>query len=58
MSCLLFSSTSGTNSLTFCFQVLVTSFLRSEILKLRKSDMSNYKEGIREQMEEQTDRIK
>ena len=39
MSCLLSSSTSGTTGLTFRFQVLVTSVLRSEILKLRKSDM-------------------
>lgn len=39
MSCLLSSFTSGTTSLTSCFQVLVTSVLRSEILKLRKTDM-------------------
>lgn len=39
MSCLLSSFTSGTTSLTFYFQVPVTSVLRSEILKLRKSDM-------------------
>lgn len=38
MSCLLSSSTSGATGLTFCFQVLVTSVLRSEILKLIKSD--------------------
>lgn len=39
MSCLLSSFTSGTTGLTFYFQVPVTSVLRSEILKLRKSDM-------------------
>lgn len=38
MSCLLSSSTPGTTGLTFCFQVLVTSVLRSEVLKLGKSD--------------------
>lgn len=39
MSCLLSNSTSGTTSLTFCFQVLLTSVLRSEVLKLSKFDM-------------------
>lgn len=39
MSCLLSSSTSGTTGLTFSFQVLVTPVLRSEMLKLKKSDM-------------------
>lgn len=38
MSCLPYSFTSSTNGLTLYFQVLVTSALRSEIRKLRKSD--------------------